>query len=60
MRTNIVLFIGFLLIAAVLIIIDYLDKNQLNLSDNIFQALLIIVIMKVMFWFTNRNKKTNQ
>lgn len=57
MRTNIVFFIGFLLLAAVLIGIDYIDKEQLNLGDNIFQALFIIAFMRLMFWFTNRNKK---
>lgn len=60
MRANIIFFIGFFLLAASLIVIDYLDKKELSLVDNLLQALFISIIMSGMFWFTNRNKKGHQ
>lgn len=58
MRTMIILTIGFFLTAGLLITIDYMKDDQLNLTDNIFQALFIMVFMQVMTWLTTRDSRT--
>lgn len=48
----------FFLTAGLLITIDYMKDDQLNLTDNIFQALFIMVFMQVMTWLTTRDSRT--
>lgn len=57
MRKTIIYFIGFLVYAAFLVGLDYVEEDQLNLQYNLSRALFIIAFIRVAFWFTHKMEK---
>lgn len=58
-------FIGFLLYAAFLVTLDYIQEDRLDLGYNLSHALFVTVFVRIMFWLSRKfekedSKKTGQ
>lgn len=57
MRITIIYFIGFLFYAAFLVVLDYVQNDELNLQYNLYHALFVTVFIRVGLWFTHKIEK---
>lgn len=57
MRNNIIYLIGFMVLGAFNILMDYMSAEDLNIGENLFQALFIIVFIRLMFWLEKKSKQ---